>query len=120
LLTFLDEADLFDAERTFHGPNPPHGLVDSFRSAVRTGRMVDSHGSRAAAAALPSGPLALTYRRKGDGDRMDRIYASPGAEVLAAGVCHGTLDPAGLRKAHKGEPLAPGSDHALVWAELAV
>lgn len=120
LLRHLDDADLFDAEHEFHGPEPSHGLVDTLRAAVVAGDVRDEHGSIRAAEGLPSTPLALTYRRKNDGDRMDRVYASPAARVTAAGVCHGPLGGEVLVRATKGTKLAPGSDHALVWAELAL
>ena len=34
----LDEAGLFDAESAFHGPDPSHGLVDTFRAAFKLRR----------------------------------------------------------------------------------
>jgi hypothetical protein len=48
---------------------------------------------------------------------MDRIYVSEDIGVLRAGVCHGPCDPAAPYRRNKNR-LAPGSDHALVWAEL--
>lgn len=115
----LSKADLFDAELAFHGADPPHGLVDTLRVAALEGNYEDNHGSRAAAEAAGK-PLAVTYRLKRDAHRMDRIYASPGIRVLAAGVCHGPLDTAAVAATVKGDDLAPGSDHALVWARLAL
>lgn len=114
----LDEAMLFDAEDEFHGPRPGHGLVDTLRAAILADRAPDHHGSGKAGSTKHSRPLTLTYLLKHDGHRMDRIYASPEIEILEAGVCHGRLSGEELATATKGTNLAPGSDHALVWARL--
>jgi hypothetical protein len=49
LMRLLNAADLFDAELAFHGPGPPHRLVDTLRLADHLGRYPDPHASRAAA-----------------------------------------------------------------------
>lgn len=115
----LDAADLFDEEERFHGPEPAHGLVDSLRMARNAGLGQDPHGSAALAAEFGL-PYAATYLLKRDGHRMDRIYVSPEIGVEAAGVCHGHHERAAVAQLGKGDGLCVGSDHALVWTELAV
>ena len=65
-------------------------------------------------------PLAVTYRLKHDGHRMDRIYVSPDLanRVQCAGVCHHGVDAASISGSSKPKSLCCGSDHALVWAEF--
>ncbi|MGH9011588.1 MAG: hypothetical protein ACRDYF_17350 [Acidimicrobiia bacterium] len=117
LLRILDhETDLFDAELAFHGPTPPHGLIDTLRRAHHLGRYDDPHGSRDAAAQFGE-PLAVTHRLTHAVHRMDRIYASPEIPILRAGVCHGSMTRDDVMRPGRHH-LAPGSDHALVWAEL--
>jgi hypothetical protein len=113
----LDEAALFDVEKAFHGPNPPHQMVDTLRAAAQAGTLEDNHGSQAAARQF-GGQLGVTHRLKRDGPRMDRIYASPDLPVLRAGICHGHLSGSEVADLQKGEWRCAGSDHALVWAEI--
>lgn len=49
---------------------------------------------------------------------MGHVYASAETRVDAAGVCHGPLDARAVAATVKSDDLAPGSDHALVWARL--
>jgi hypothetical protein len=114
-----DDANLFDVEKAFHGPNPPHDLVDTLRQAALEGTIEDHHGSREAAREH-GGQLGMTFRLKHDAPRMDRIYASPDLSVRRAGICHGHLDASAVAELEKGTHLCVGSDHALVWAELVV
>ena len=114
----LDNANLFDAERAFHAPDPPHRLIDSLRVAAEAGRSHDWHGSRVLAEQF-GGPFGVTHLLKKDGPRMDRIYVSPDLEVARAGICHGHLDAREVAKLEKGDKLCVDSDHALVWAEVA-
>ena len=117
LLRILDqETNLFDAELAFHGPAAPHGLIDTLRSADHLGLYDDSHGSRAAAAQFGK-PLAVTHRLTKAVHRMARIYVSREIPVLRAGVCHGAMSQEDVMKPGRHH-LAPGSDHALVWAKL--
>lgn len=121
----LDEAKVFDLEKSFHGPSPSHGLADTLRSAHLAGRFPDGHESRSAAQAVvgeaeaPS-VLGMTHRLAGRAPRMDRIYASPMLPVRSAGICHGTLDAPAVMAITKGTKLCVHSDHALVWADLAL
>ena len=99
-----DSAD-FWAENQFHGPDPEHGCLDTYR----TWWSQDQDRLEAVLTVRPEGPLAITHdtgRDDGTGVfRMDRIYCSRSLQVLGAGVDY---EPA----------LAAGSDHALVWAQL--
>ena len=94
-------------EHSFLGSEPEHGLVDALRKWLaehpnemeRIGRL------------RPDGPLDLTYDHGKKSyprpDRFDRILVSPGIEVGGYGSRY-------------GDALAAGSDHALLWAELAI
>jgi hypothetical protein len=113
----LDEAHLFDVEKEFHGPNPPHDLVDTLRVAWRNGTIEDWHGSAKAAEQF-GGCLGMTHRLKRGGPRMDRIYASTDLPVRRAGICHGRLSAAEVAHLQKGTSLCVRSDHALVWADV--
>lgn len=115
MLGLLDQALLFEPELAFHGPDPPHGLIDTLRRAHHRGDFPDTHGSGAIAA--PSGKLAVTFRKARSVNRMDRIYASRDIPVIRAGVCHGPMTADEVAEPGR-HCLAPGSDHALVWAEL--
>jgi len=123
---WLDEADLFAVEDEFHGPGPSHGMVDSLRVAALEGTHTfhDPHGTQAAAKHFDRvgsrRPLAVTYRLKNDGHRMDRIYVSPDLEsrIKRAGVCHHEVASATIVGPAKPKALCCGSDHALVWVEV--
>lgn len=97
----------FSAENTFHGLDPTHRCIDTYRAWCDQ----DPHRLQAVAGIRPEGPLAITHdtgRDDGTGVfRMDRIYCTASLGTIAAGVDY---EPA----------LAAGSDHALVWARLTV
>lgn len=96
----------FWAENRFHGAEPEHGCVDTYRAWCSQ----DQQRLDAVLSLRPSGPLAITHdtgRDDGTGVfRMDRIYCSRSLQTLEAGVEYESA-------------LAAGSDHALVWARMA-
>lgn len=101
------QGDAWDDERLFHSADARHELVDTLRAAEDR-------------------PSAMPVtRRNPSGDyRMDRIYVSQDVRVHRAGVTYGdgSDNPRSseLTPPSVASRLAPGSDHALVWAEFTV
>ena len=95
-----DPEDDFFEEHAFVGLDPPHGLVDAYRSVLESSGQLDQLRRD-----RPGGPLAVSHVLSGGAEhRMDRIFASPGLRVIAADYAY-------------EEALESGSDHALHWVD---
>jgi hypothetical protein len=107
---FAAEHDAWDDERRFHSGDADHRLRDAVREAALKG--------------TPRPDRLPMTRRNPSGDyRMDRLYVSAEITVTKAGTLYGdgtnsadtvTVAPPATTR------LTPGSDHALVWADVAL
>lgn len=101
--------DAWDDERLFHSTEASHGLLDVMRSAGVQHQ--------------PAG-LLPTRRNGATSYRMDRLYSSPELSVTGAATVYGDgSDDASVAASEPpatSKRFAPGSDHALVRAELLI
>lgn len=108
---YAPKGDFWDDERLFHSEDAPHGLSDTLREVIDDDPVGRSQ-------------MPVTRRNPSGDYRMDRIYASRDLTIVGAGVMYGDgsdVAPQSIvTSAPDGVRLAPGSDHAYVWAELDV
>jgi hypothetical protein len=110
LNTWRDPVDLIEpepgedhyAEHAFVGPDPEHGLIDSYRALLAERNDLDRIRTE-----RPEGPLAFSYQLEGGARyRFDRIFASPHFVPIDGGYLW-------------DEKFRAGSDHGLHWIDLA-